>query len=191
MPRSEIDDIFASTKKSKSLQPPPKPAAEVPKKKKKSSKKRRHDITEPTESTPLDPPAKRRIPETVFDPSQGLAAPSKRSQTVAASEPPKKKKKASRDDELRFKDSRGTGPSRSPATVKFSVLLCNTSRIRADNRRRLFRLQRRRARHHRPGRRYVSLLDYRILTLTMNRYAALSVRLPMLCVFLNPQLLLV
>ncbi|KAJ3488476.1 hypothetical protein NLI96_g2815 [Meripilus lineatus] len=60
--------------------------------------------------------AKRRVPETVMDPSLSVSSSSKSHKTSKVeklSRPPKKRSKEGKDDdEERFKDSRGTGPRR-------------------------------------------------------------------------------
>ncbi|KAG8699331.1 hypothetical protein FRC09_006684, partial [Ceratobasidium sp. 395] len=111
---SEIDDIFASKPKSKGKT---KEAEENPPKdtvssKKKRKKKKKADVAEPpTGPEPEVVPVageKRKMPETVVDPS-------------LVTEPKAKKKKdgkknksdttrAENSDDERFKDSRGTGP---------------------------------------------------------------------------------
>ena len=176
MPASEIDDIFASKGKappavvpSSSSQP-----ADAKKKKQKkakksseqaqeqppssvSSTKRKRDDHEST--TPkVEHTAKRRVPETVLDPSAQLAAPSKgksKPETSNTSSRPRPSKKArpEKEDQERFKDSRGTGPSMS-SLVNLSFFSCNSVASRAQNRGRLPHLQIRRTRHHRVGWRY-------------------------------------
>ncbi|KZT06859.1 DUF1764-domain-containing protein [Laetiporus sulphureus 93-53] len=112
MPPSEIDDIFASKGK---LVPasalPPESHADKKKKKKKSEKRKR----ELEDDTKNENPAKRRAPETVLDPSiRTPAAVSHRSdakvhKSVKVST---KKPKLDKEEEERFKDSRGSGPRR-------------------------------------------------------------------------------
>ncbi|KAK7694542.1 hypothetical protein QCA50_001728 [Cerrena zonata] len=122
MPASEIDDIFAS--KGKATAPSSSQPADAPKKKKKKAKK----ITEAQEQAPPSAKrkrndhestdehtsTKRRVPETVLDPSVQLAAPLKgnsKSDTSKFSRPrPSIKARPVKEDEERFKDSRGTGP---------------------------------------------------------------------------------
>ncbi|KAI0757115.1 hypothetical protein C8Q80DRAFT_1265087 [Daedaleopsis nitida] len=120
---SEIDAIFASKGKSPLVAPPEASSSssllsEHKKKKKKdkekSAKRKRDD--EPEDAAPAKPP-KRQVPETVFDPSIGLpstttkgkAANAEKTSSVATKH---KKPKKDREEEERFKDSRGTGPRR-------------------------------------------------------------------------------
>ncbi|KAI0662683.1 hypothetical protein C8Q70DRAFT_960483 [Cubamyces menziesii] len=128
MPVSEIDEIFASKGKaspaakpaasSSSTQPPDKKKKKK-KKKDKSAKRKRDDADADPESEAAAPskPVKRKVPETVFDPSAALPS-AKESKTrkgdksaVSAAAKPKKPK-LDREEEQRFKDSRGTGPRR-------------------------------------------------------------------------------
>ncbi|KAI0079581.1 DUF1764-domain-containing protein [Panus rudis PR-1116 ss-1] len=108
MPASEIDDIFAAKGKPKPASPPP--ADSVKKKKKKKNKRKRDEADEQTAGEDKQP-AKRKVPETVVDPSTRLAPPSKPSKSTARPEK-QQKSKAQREEEDRFKDSRGTGPRR-------------------------------------------------------------------------------
>lgn len=157
MPASEIDDIFASKGKAIYSSLP----ADAPKKKKKKAKKTNEAQEQPPpstkrkrndhESTDEHTSIKRRVPETVLDPSVQLAAPLKgnsKSDTSKSSRPrPSIKARPVKEDEERFKDSRGTGPSMS-SLVNVSFSSCNLLASRAENRGRFSHLQRRRARHH-------------------------------------------
>ncbi|KAI0724436.1 hypothetical protein C8T65DRAFT_626470 [Cerioporus squamosus] len=116
MPVSDIDAIFASKGKVAKAAAPPKASSsssaqpEKKKKKKKSAKRKRDDDAE--DAAP-SPPLKRQVPETVFDPSAGLSSakttkPAKVERAVVKQKKPKK----DREEEQRFKDSRGTGPRR-------------------------------------------------------------------------------
>ncbi|OCH96517.1 hypothetical protein OBBRIDRAFT_809026 [Obba rivulosa] len=110
MPASEIDDIFAS--KGQGVPATPTPSSSVPpKKKKKDRGAKRKREPEPEDDAPSKPPAKRPAPETVLDPSvrPAAAAPRPPKALAAAS---KKRPKAGREDEERFKDSRGAGSRR-------------------------------------------------------------------------------
>ncbi|KIP12592.1 hypothetical protein PHLGIDRAFT_61567 [Phlebiopsis gigantea 11061_1 CR5-6] len=115
MPRSEIDDIFAASNASVSTPAPSTPL--VPEKKKKKTKKRKRDDEEksaaPSE-TAAQPQSKRKVPETVLDPSVYPTPAQARSTKPQKSQRPdiKKKSRGDREDEERFKDSRGTGPRR-------------------------------------------------------------------------------
>ncbi|KAI1797770.1 hypothetical protein LXA43DRAFT_1056818 [Ganoderma leucocontextum] len=124
MPTSEIDDIFAS--KGRPLPPAPSQASsssdlrsdkEKKTKKKRKAKhedkpsKRKHEETD--DAPAPSKPAKRKVPETVFDPSAALLS-AKHSKTAKAEksgvgavklQKPKKDR-----EEDRFKDSRGAGP---------------------------------------------------------------------------------
>ncbi|KAI0735289.1 hypothetical protein C8Q76DRAFT_711736 [Earliella scabrosa] len=132
MPVSEIDAIFASKGKP-SVAPTPKASSsssllsEKKKKKKKDkdkgkgkekdsekSAKRKRDDDDEQDAAPSRPP-KRQVPETVFDPSASLPSakkskPLKADKSAAVTKV--KKPKKDREEEQRFKDSRGTGPRR-------------------------------------------------------------------------------
>lgn len=117
MPRSEIDDIFASKGKRSSAQPVASssaPTAAVPKKKKKSSKRKR-EVEHEDVAAEEEKPRKRPVPETVVDPSIALTAPAPKAQAIRA--PAAKaavKPKAGKKDQInqdQFSDSRGSGPS--------------------------------------------------------------------------------
>ncbi|KAH9937576.1 uncharacterized protein B0H18DRAFT_202220 [Fomitopsis serialis] len=118
MPASEIDDIFAAKPKatvpaaSSSTQPPKKSK----KKKDKSAKRKRE--AEDGDDEPQ--PAKRRVPETVLDPSvtptpvgppKSIKA-AKLEKLAAGTAVAKKTRSKNKEDEARFKDSRGNGPRR-------------------------------------------------------------------------------
>ncbi|CDO72349.1 hypothetical protein BN946_scf184977.g46 [Trametes cinnabarina] len=123
MPPSEIDAIFAS--KGTSSLPAPSPSSssqpsekKSKKKKKGKSAKRKRDHADPMhDSEDLAPPkpVKRKVPETVFDPSASLPslkANARKPHSTVGAPPNVKKPKKVREDEARFKDSRGTGPRR-------------------------------------------------------------------------------
>ena len=126
MPKSEIDDIFAGKGRGKAGPPiastsiiPPPPE----KKKKKKDKKRKREEDGASIVAPEAKAARKAVPETIVDPSLGIAsaassAKQPRPARVAESAPKVKKAKtskadASREGEERFKDSRGTGPRES------------------------------------------------------------------------------
>jgi hypothetical protein len=106
----EIDDIFASKGK---LEPIPSsstaPSPVVKKKKKKRQKQKQRQ--EPTDIVDTKPAKKRPVPETVVDPSTSIP-PTKRLKGGADEmvRSFKSTKGTERDDEERFKDSRGSGP---------------------------------------------------------------------------------
>ncbi len=123
---SEIDDIFAS----KGTLHPPAPAkasssSSLPPLKEKKSKKKskgkdgdkslKRNHEEVDDAPAPAKPAKRKVPETVFDPSAFLpsAKQSKTAKAERVSAVKPKKPKVAREDEDRFKDSRGTGPRES------------------------------------------------------------------------------
>lgn len=120
MPASEIDDIFAASKKGKVLLSPPVPSTskvhEKEKQKKSAKKRKREAEAKPTPDEPQSEQlVKKRVPETVIDPSLQLAASSSQRSKQSKAERPsevKKKAKVDREEEERFKDSRGTGPRR-------------------------------------------------------------------------------
>ncbi|KAI0793399.1 hypothetical protein C8Q75DRAFT_750060 [Abortiporus biennis] len=124
MPASEIDDIFAAKGTQKA---PPASSSSAPsssknkdkKGKKKDGKKKADKGKEVTkrkreaDDENEDKPAKKRVPETVIDPSTTLALSARKKSTdTAATISTKKTSRDHRDDEARFKDSRGTGPRR-------------------------------------------------------------------------------
>ncbi len=134
MPPSEIDAIFASKGKASLSSPPnhPLPSSPLPDKKKKkkkkkekeqhkaketSTKRKRDDDDDGAEATPSKT-AKRHVPETVFDTSASLPLPKKtkyaKPDKIVSSVTKVKKPKKDREEEERFKDSRGTGPRMSP-----------------------------------------------------------------------------
>ncbi|KAJ8494886.1 hypothetical protein ONZ51_g2012 [Trametes cubensis] len=126
MPASEIDEIFASKGKapsaakpaasSSSTQPPDK---KKKKKKDKSAKRKRDDADADPEPEAAAPPkpVKRKVPETVFDPSAAIPSakeskPRKGDKSAVSAAAKPKTPKLDREEEQRFKDSRGTGPRR-------------------------------------------------------------------------------
>lgn len=119
MPASEIDDIFASKGRTSAAAPAASSSfSQAPEKRKKKkdkdkSAKRKRDADPDVEEAAPSKPPKRKIPETVFDPSAAVGAPSakegrprKTAAIVAKAQKPKK----DREEDGRFKDSRGTGP---------------------------------------------------------------------------------
>ncbi|KIJ68294.1 hypothetical protein HYDPIDRAFT_106468 [Hydnomerulius pinastri MD-312] len=119
MPASEIDDIFASKGKTKAISPA-EVAPSLPEKKKKKKKDKK--LSAPAEQikpssskpAPSEPKSskKRAAPETVVDPSV-QSVPQKRIKSDAPSNISKTSSKdKSKEDEERFRDSRGSGPRR-------------------------------------------------------------------------------
>ncbi|KZT74730.1 DUF1764-domain-containing protein [Daedalea quercina L-15889] len=127
MPTSEIDDIFAAKSKAKAAVPAASSYAPIlsepskkSKKKKDKAAKRKHETGDNDDSRPT----KRRVPETVLDPSVNpqpaaskVAAPksikaAKLEKLAAGGAVQKKGRKVDKKDEARFKDSRGNGPRR-------------------------------------------------------------------------------
>ncbi|KAG1716557.1 hypothetical protein ID866_609 [Astraeus odoratus] len=116
MPASEIDEIFASKGKSKQPAPTDNSSLFVADKKK---KKKRLPSTQGKNAVVSEPPkssTKRSNPETIVDPSLDSNRP-KRQKTKGHSSAGTLSKKntskeISKDDEERFRDSRGTGPHR-------------------------------------------------------------------------------
>lgn len=189
MPASEIDDIFASAHPFASTSSQP-PSSEKPNKKKKrksaklqvSSQKVSPEVREQSGSP-------RRIPETILDPSARPAAVSVKgkqlSQPSTAPVQKSKKRKLEKDDEQRFKDSRGSGPSMS--LVPFLHLyLHELYHFRTEDGGRFCYLQGGRTWHHGDRRRSVVSMTSRCKVyqklIQMSRYTSMSVRLPMLCV---------
>jgi len=127
MTRSEIDDIFASKGKSKAIQQPISSSSALPGKKKQDKKRKRdsaQDTGSPLPTSDLgeekeakSPPKKRPAPETVIDPSTRiLSAKLAKSDKSAGGRDAIKGRKtdgnSDKDNEERFKDSRGSGPRR-------------------------------------------------------------------------------
>ncbi|KAI0670014.1 hypothetical protein C8Q78DRAFT_1038748 [Trametes maxima] len=122
MPASEIDAIFATKGKSSAAAPAAAssssqaPEKKKKKKKDKSAKRKRDEADAVPEDAPTTTPLKRKVPETVFDPSLGVPdvkdGKVRRPDQPTAAAPKAKKHKKAREEEERFKDSRGTGPRR-------------------------------------------------------------------------------
>ncbi|KAJ3529356.1 hypothetical protein NM688_g7865 [Phlebia brevispora] len=122
MPASEIDDIFAAKGKAKLSSPVPStskaPEVTSSKKTKKNSKKRKRETDPaqaPADEAMNETPVKHKVPETVIDPSvkPSLSSSSKKPlKKPRPSETKKKQKTGDKEEEERFKDSRGTGPRR-------------------------------------------------------------------------------
>jgi hypothetical protein len=112
MPASEIDDIFAAKGKSKAIELVPLPSAKKKKKKKDRppTSDQTKEISRSSESKSLK---KRPLPETVVDPSLKSSSTSKRPKldTPVSSQREKIYHETHKEDEDRFKDSRGSGPS--------------------------------------------------------------------------------
>ncbi|EPT04223.1 hypothetical protein FOMPIDRAFT_1021927 [Fomitopsis schrenkii] len=128
MPTSEIDDIFAAKPKGKakvaipaastSATPSTEPSKKSKKKKSKDAKRKRE-----ADDDGDSQPAKRRVPETVLDPSvnpqpvTSKATPPKyikaaKLEKLAAGGATTKRSKVDKEAEARFRDSRGNGPRR-------------------------------------------------------------------------------
>lgn len=126
MPTSEIDDIFAAKPKGKakvaipaastSATPSTEPSKKSKKKKSKDAKRKRE-----ADDDGDSQPAKRRVPETVLDPSvnpqpvTSKATPPKyikaaKLEKLAAGGATTKRSKVDKEAEARFRDSRGNGP---------------------------------------------------------------------------------
>jgi hypothetical protein len=126
MAPSAIDDIFASKGKRKGSAPPvassstPAASASTPvvttsEKKKKSKKRKREDAAAEAIEVAEPSPLKKRVPETVLDPSvastaSGSLSSAKVKDTRATSKARPKSSKPSKKDNDGFADSRGTGP---------------------------------------------------------------------------------
>ncbi|KAH9944482.1 DUF1764-domain-containing protein [Epithele typhae] len=123
MPPSEIDAIFASKPKAAPPKASTSSIALLSKKKDKaaakpapraSGKRKREDDASAEDAEPSKPP-KRQVPETVFGPSssssKGRVRSVKAAKPVPATVRPQRPKK-DREEDDRFKDSRGTGPRR-------------------------------------------------------------------------------
>jgi hypothetical protein len=119
MPASEIDDIFSA--KTKQVVSTPLPSSTEKKEKKKKRKAKKLDAISVPDATARSVPAvdgqptkKRPAPEIIVDPSASL--PSAKRVKVGRSVPSEGRKSkagnsvADKEDEVRFKDSRGSGP---------------------------------------------------------------------------------
>ena len=120
MARSEIDDIFAAKKSTAKVIAQPVASTSTStdttgSKKKKKDKKRKRQAEEAQDSGVMEEePLKKRVVETVHDPSTSVPSVSSSKKAVKPGKGPSttkpkatKKEKADLD---RFKDSRGTGP---------------------------------------------------------------------------------
>ncbi|KAG1757420.1 hypothetical protein EDB19DRAFT_1657375 [Suillus lakei] len=117
MPTSEIDDIFAAKGKAKAIELAPLPSVMEKKAKKKKRKDRPSTSDETKEinrSSNSKTLKKRPLPETVVDPSFKASSSSKRPKldASASSQREKTTHETRKEDEDRFKDSRGSGPRR-------------------------------------------------------------------------------
>ena len=147
MPPSEIDDIFAAKGKVKSL-PSSKSSLKpdsVTKKSPKKKRKREAAQEDAIDAKEHDRPVKRKVPETIVDPSASLPASgkTKKSAQVEEREPVAKrpKKKEDKEAEERFKDSRGTGPS--TVNILPSLNISFTMVLQGEKRRKVFRYTKR------------------------------------------------
>jgi len=123
MARSEIDDIFAAKKSTAKVVSQPVPPASTSteatgsKKKKKAKKRKRQAEKAEDPDVNEDKPQKKRVVETVHDPSTVVSSASSSKKAInpgkggASTTRPKAVKKEKEDID-RFKDSRGTGPRR-------------------------------------------------------------------------------
>lgn len=130
MPTSEIDDIFAAKGKAKAVELAPLPSTKKEKKKKKKDRPSTSDETkEISRSSESKSLKKRPLPETVVDPSLKSSSTSKRPKldTPVSSQREKIYHETRKEDEDRFKDSRGSGPSK-----LHLVLLSNSLTPRQD-----------------------------------------------------------
>ncbi|KAG2368284.1 hypothetical protein BDR07DRAFT_1391649 [Suillus spraguei] len=112
MPTSEIDDIFAAKGKARAVEPAPIPSVKKEKKKKRKGKPFTSDEISPSsESKTLK---KRPLPETIVDPSFKSSSSSKRPKldALVSSQREKVHHETRKEDEDRFKNSRGSGPRR-------------------------------------------------------------------------------
>lgn len=125
MIKSEIDDIFASKGKAKVIQPIASSSNTAPEKKRKKEKKKKKRRDGGGDEVPVPEgksnTKKRPAPETVVDPSTNLSSVKKAKVAMAvpqnAAKPKARQKDAAREDEVRFKDSRGNGPRMSTSLL--------------------------------------------------------------------------
>jgi len=110
MPKSEIDDIFASKGKVKAIQPVASSSTASKRKKEKDKQKKRGLEAAKIDNEPMT--KKRPAPETVVDPSTQTPSAKRAKVAIATSKKPSKptKQDSCKDDKDRFKDSRGSGP---------------------------------------------------------------------------------
>lgn len=139
MPTSEIDDIFSAKGKAKALEslaPLPSVDEKEEKKKKKKTKtktKKRKDSDKTDEiyrSSQPKPAKKRPAPETVVDPSSKSSTSSKRPKLDVSVKPSHDKRK---EDEDRFKDSRGAAPSKFQPFFRILILKTLPSGRKTDD----------------------------------------------------------
>ncbi|KAG1755135.1 uncharacterized protein EDB91DRAFT_275006 [Suillus paluster] len=115
MPTSEIDDIFAAKGKAKVVEHvAPLPPVKEKKKKRKDRPSTSDETKEISRSSQSKTLKKRPLPETVVDPSLKSSSSSKRPKVdaLASSQHEKTLHETRKEDEDRFKDSRGFGPRR-------------------------------------------------------------------------------
>jgi len=122
MARSEIDDIFAAKKSTARVISQPVPSTSTltdvtgSKKKKKAKKRKRQAEEAQDPDVNEDKPQKKRVVETVHDPSIVTPSASSSKKAINPGKGPSTTKpkavKKEKEDLDRFKDSRGTGPRR-------------------------------------------------------------------------------
>jgi hypothetical protein len=114
MPTSEIDDIFSAKGKAKAIEPTPLPSVKEKKKKRKDRPSTSDNPKEIGQTSELKTLKKRPLPETIVDPSLKSSSSSKRPKSDApvSSQREKVYHETHKEDEDRFKDSRGSGPRR-------------------------------------------------------------------------------
>ncbi|KAG1826100.1 uncharacterized protein BJ212DRAFT_323961 [Suillus subaureus] len=115
MPTSEIDVIFAAKGKAKAVELTPLPSVKKEKRKKRKDRPPTSDKTkEISRSSESKTLKKRPPPETIVDPSFKSSSSSKRPKLDAsvASQREKVHHEMHKEDEDRFKDSRGSAPRR-------------------------------------------------------------------------------
>lgn len=153
MARSEIDDIFAAKKSTTKVIAQPEASTSTsadatrPKKKKRDKKRKRQAEETRDPSINEEKPPKKRVVETVHDPSTAVSSVSssknavKPGKGVSTVKPKAAKEKEDLD---RFKDSRGTAPrKRNPRDIRW----WSHKTSRTENRGRLLDLQGSRAGH--------------------------------------------
>lgn len=187
MPASEIDDIFASKGRSSAAAPAASSSSsQAPEKKKKKkdkdkSAKRKRDVDPDVEEAAPSKPPKRKIPETVFDPSAAIGAPAARegrprktTATVVKAQKPKK----DREEDGRFKDSRGTGPRKYTSLHLSDTISLGTQ---VEKLRRVFLFSRKTSLVSQiKAAVNIGALDVQSLSNIFHRHTALPFRLPML-----------
>jgi hypothetical protein len=124
---SEIDHIFASKGKSEVAQPVV--SSTAPEKRRKKDKKKKSDVETKIDN---DMTAKKRpAPKTIVDPSVRIPSAKRAKMLVVTTSKHSlkpRKEEGAKEDEDRFKDSRGNGPRKCNPSLLFPIQLAFVSR---------------------------------------------------------------